>query len=409
MFRSFIVPGAALALSIALSPAAAQDAPSAPSARGFNPKISLILQGTYADYSSEAEAEVPGILLGGHSEPRPAGFSLAETELVMEANVDNLFRGWATLALENHEGETEVALEEAYANTLALPAGLGLKFGRFFSDIGYLNRVHGHAWEFVEQPLVYRALLGGNFGDDGVQLRWVAPTDLFVELGAEALRGDGFPAGGHERDGVNSVTGFARIGGDVGAGGAWRLGASHLAADADGRETGEHGGDAFVFTGDSNLTIVDLVYKWAPNGNPVQRNFVFNAEYFSRDEEGAVEFTDGVNTSTTDYEGTHQGFYAQAIYQFMPRWRAGLRYDQLQADNTLSNTVAHPLHTNPFKHFNEDDTARRGSLMVDFSNSEFSRIRLQYNRDETRPGGENDDQFFVQYIMSIGAHPAHQF
>ncbi|MGH8482385.1 MAG: TonB-dependent receptor, partial [Nevskiaceae bacterium] len=199
-----------LALGVCLAccafPAAAQtggDAAAARAVASSNPRISLILQGTFADYGSDEEAEVPGVLLGGHRELRPAGFSLAESELVLESNVDNLFRGWATVALENEEGEIEVALEEAYANTLALPGGLGLKFGRFFSDIGYLNRVHSHAWEFVEQPLVYRALLGGNFGDDGVQLRWVAPTDLFVELGGEALRGDGFPAGGHERDGVN--------------------------------------------------------------------------------------------------------------------------------------------------------------------------------------------------------------
>jgi hypothetical protein len=418
--RIFVSHTSLLALGACLAcltlPAAAQsgDTATARAAASFNPRISLILQGTYADYSSDAEAEVPGVLLGGHSEPRPAGFSLAESELVLESNVDNLFRGWATIALENHEGETEVALEEAYANTLALPAGLGLKFGRFFSDIGYLNRVHSHAWEFVDQPLVYRALLGGNFGDDGVQLRWVAPTDLFLEVGAEALRGDGFPAGGHDRDGINSWTGFARIGGDVGAGGAWRLGVSHLNAGADGRETAEHEGEeAFAFTGDSELTIVDLVFKWAPDGNPARRNVVFNAEYFHRDEAGAVAFTDAVaptRDSTTDYDGSQKGFYVQGIWQFMPRWRVGLRYDRLKADNTLANTVfGAGAGGDEFEHFEENDTAQRASVMVDFSNSEFSRLRLQFNRDETRPGGAGDDQVLVQYIMSIGSHAAHQF
>jgi hypothetical protein len=409
----------ALGLCLACSafPAAAQtggDSAASRAAASFNPRISLILQGTYADYSSEAEAEVPGVVLGGHSELRPAGFSLAESELVLESNVDNLFRGWATVALENEEGEIEVALEEAYANTLALPGGLGLKFGRFFSDIGYLNRVHGHAWEFVEQPLVYRALLGNHLGDDGVQLRWVAPADLFIEVGGEALRGDGFPAGGEERDGVNSWTAFARIGGDAGAGGAWRLGISRLQADADGRESAEHEGDeAFVFTGDSALSIVDLVYKWAPDGNPALRNFVFNAEYFHRDEDGALAFTDAADPtrdSSTDYEGTQKGFYAQAIWQFMPRWRVGLRHDRLTADNTLSNTVfGAGAAGDEFEHFEENDTARRSSVMVDFSNSEFSRLRLQFNRDRTRPEGEEDDQVFLQYVMSIGSHAAHQF
>ena len=43
---------------------------------------------------------------------------------------------------------------EAFADALAMPAGTGLRFGRFYSDIGYLNRVHSHAWDFRDQPLV---------------------------------------------------------------------------------------------------------------------------------------------------------------------------------------------------------------------------------------------------------------
>jgi hypothetical protein len=50
---------------------------------------------------------------------------------------------------------------------------------------------------------------------------------------------------------------------------------------------------------------------------------------------------------------------------------------------------------------------RRYSLMVDWSNSEFSRLRLQYTRDEA--GLRDDDQFGLQYILSIGAHGAHTF
>jgi hypothetical protein len=45
--------------------------------------------------------------------------------------------------------------------------------------------------------------------------------------------------------------------------------------------------------------------------------------------------------------------------------------------------------------------------MVDWSNSEFSRLRLQYTRDEA--GLTDDDQFGLQYILSIGAHGAHTF
>jgi hypothetical protein len=53
------------------------------------------------------------------------------------------------------------------------------------------------------------------------------------------------------------------------------------------------------------------------------------------------------------------------------------------------------------------DDPLRFSVMTDWSNSEFSRLRLQYTRDEA--GFGNDSQWGLQYIFSIGAHGAHSF
>ena len=50
----------------------------------------------------------------------------------------------------------------------------------------------------------------------------------------------------------------------------------------------------------------------------------------------------------------------------------------------------------------------RWTLMADYSRSDFSRLRLQYARDYSRPGLA-DDQFQLQYIMTLGAHGAHQY
>lgn len=399
--------GAALALFT--TTVAAQVSSETAPARSFNPRISLILGGTYADVSSDAPADVAGVLLGPETELHPEGFALGETELAIESNVDDQFHGWASVALENEDGETVVAVEEAYIDTLALPWGLALKAGRFLSDIGYQNRIHAHAWQFVDVPLVYRALLAGQLNDDGVQVRWVAPTDLFFEVGGELLRGAAFPGGGEDRSGARGLTLFSHLGGDLGASHSWRLGVSHLAADANDRRTGED--VATAFSGDSDVRILDVVYKWAPNGNPAQRNFVFNAEFFHRIEDGTLTFNPDADPAfagptETAYEGTQRGFYAQAIYQFVPRWRAGVRYDRLEADD---NDIA----SNPAGEFDglldRSYVPQRYSVMADFSNSEFSRLRVQYNRDETRPGGEADDQFFLQYVVSIGSHPAHQF
>jgi hypothetical protein len=45
--------------------------------------------------------------------------------------------------------------------------------------------------------------------------------------------------------------------------------------------------------------------------------------------------------------------------------------------------------------------------MLDYSPSEFSRFRVQYNIDYARP--QSDNEFILQYIVSIGAHGAHQY
>src|SRR6202008_753593 len=128
---------------------------------------------------------------GGESGPGERSFNLGESELTINANVDPYFSANLTAALS---AEDTVEVEEAYFRTLALHEGFSLKGGRFFSGFGYLNEVHAHAWDFVDQPLVYQAFFGGQFKQEGLQVKWLAPTELFVELGAETGNGSEFPA-----------------------------------------------------------------------------------------------------------------------------------------------------------------------------------------------------------------------
>jgi len=362
----------------------------------FNPAISLILDGKLSAFSKDPGTyALPGFALGGETGPGDEGLRLGESELVMSANIDDKFYGQFTAAL-TPENETEI--EEAFFETFALGGGFTVRGGRFLSGIGYLNPVHAHAWDFADQPLVYRAMLGNQYKDDGVQARWVAPTDVFLELGAEIFRGDNFPAGGAANSGKGTHTVFIRIGGDVGASHAWRLGLSQLDADARNRATGD-ATTLHLFTGSSTQNGVDFIWKWAPNGNPKQTNFKFQTEYFTRDEDGTL---DPASSGTPlSYNGKQKGWYTQAVYQFMPRWRVGLRYDQLKAnavDAALAGTVLDKQGHDP----------KRTSVMTDFSNSEFSRLRFQVNKDESRVN-QKDTQWYLQYIMSLGAHGTHAF
>ena len=386
-------------------------------ANTFNPAVTAVLQGSLNSYSRDPDDyALPGFQLGGEAGLAAEGLTLDETELMLSASVDQLFFGRTTIALHDDGNETEIEVEEAFIDALAMPAGTGLRFGRFYSDIGYLNKVHTHAWDFRDAPLVYRSMLGKQYADDGLQLSWVAPTDLYIRVGGETLRGDSFP-GGEATDTLgNSQSLFVKFGGDVGTSHSWQAGLSQLWVDAVDRDSSghSHGGTESTgdsFTGDSNLTIADFVWKWAPQGNPRNRNLVFQSELFYRYEDGTDDFTESGDTAVLDYDGKQKGLYAQLVYQLMPQWRLGVRYDWLSSDNDLRVVDAGGLDPNEVL----EETAlnsngydpNRWSLMADWSPSEFSRLRLQYNRDKSRPGV--DDQWTLQYIMSLGSHGVHEF
>jgi len=375
----------AAAFAAACAPAWAQEK----GGNAFNPGISLILQGTAATSKEDPAAyRIDGFApSGGEVGPAPRGFGLGESELVVSANVDPYFRGHFVVALTP---ENEAEVEEAYFQTLALGRGFTLKGGRFLSGIGYQNEIHQHAWDFQDAPLAYKAFLGGRLNDDGVQLRWVAPTDLFLELGAELGNGRAFPATERNRNGANAASLFAHLGGDIGTGTAWRAGLSHLRARPDGRDF-----DAQSFTGTSRLWIADFVLKWAPNGNATATNFKLQGEYFRRKESGSLTNDDGT-VLTGDFASRQSGWYLQGAWQFMPRWRAGLRFDRLD-HGTVENSPLVSEH-NP----------SRVTVMIDWSGTEFSRLRLQLASDKSR-AGVTDNQAVLQYVLSLGAHGAHRF
>jgi hypothetical protein len=389
------------------------DAPQRPSQAGaaagssslssFNPALSLILSGTYANLSRDPDDyRIRGFFAGGAAGPGARGFNLGESELGIASNIDPYFYGAANISITR---ENEAEVEEAFVQTTSLGGGFTVKFGRFFSGIGYLNEQHAHTWDFVDNPLAYQALLGTQLNDDGVQVRWVAPTPLFLEFGGEIGRGRNFPGSGRNKNGIGTGSVFAHAGGDWGDSSSWRAGLSYLQTSPRDRtdETTDFAGNDVTnaFSGKSRLWLADFVWKWAPNGNPARQNFKLQAEYFHRRERGALTYDVGGAAATDTYSSRQSGGYVQAVYQFAPRWRTGVRYDRLDTGTVdLASNAA----------FLEQTDARptRISLMTDFNSSEFSRIRLQLARDRAR-AGKADNQVFVQYQMSLGAHGAHNF
>ncbi len=158
------------------------------------------------------------------------------------------------------------------------------------------------------------------------------------------------------------------------------------------------------FTGRSRIAVADFVWKWAPNGNAQDTNFKLQGEYLWRRENGDLTYdADGALgfTQTGNYASRQSGFYVQGVWQFMPAWRVGARFDWLDpgsVDYGANSAYLADASFNP----------QRTSVMFDWTPSEFSRFACSTRRRSSSPG-ITDNQWFLQYILTLGAHGAHRF
>ncbi|HYS77167.1 MAG TPA: hypothetical protein VEM38_13820 [Burkholderiales bacterium] len=377
----------------------------------MNPAVSVILNGIYSNLSQDPNAfRINGFTPTlGEIGPGVRGLSLGESELALAANIDHNFRGTLIVSISPEDG---IGVEEGYIQTLALSYGFTIKAGRFFSGVGYQNQIHAHAWDFTDAPLANKVFLGNQLGEDGVQLKWVAPTETYFDVGVEVGRGRQFPAGpagGRNKNGVGSGNVFTHVGGDFGTGTAWQTGVSYLSTSPQDRtfDNLDSSGtpvNTNSFTGNSRLWVLDGILKWAPNYNPTYTNFKLQGEYFRRKEDGNLTFDTTATAQTAGFASAQSGWYLQGVYQFVPMWRVGYRYDRLDSGTT---SFSAPLTAADFPILAGYNPTRH-TVMVDWSPSEFSRVRLQAASDKSRSDA-TDKQVFLQYIVSLGAHGAHKF
>lgn len=368
-------------------------------ANAFNPAIGVILSGRFSGFSNK-NSDMKGFGIGEEGQRGTEGFALDESEINFSANADDKFFGSLTTAIVSEDGEDKIELEEAFLQTLpgiGLPRGLSIKAGRALWNVGYLNERHGHTDDFSDRPLPYRAYLNNGFNDDGVQLSYILPTDLYAEIGGGTFRGDDFPGGNASGRKPGTYLAYARVGGDIGDDQSWLFGTSWLHSDVKTRTTND---DTLTYMGKDNLYVANARYTWAPTGNPREKELTLQSEYFWRAEDGSYEDS-AAGTGLVNYNGHDSGWYAQAVYKFLPQWRVGARYSTMIAPDVPTGLIGSALDAN---NHNPDNYA----VMVDWTNSEFSRIRFQYNH-ETLSRGQDDNQYILQYTMSLGAHAAHKY
>ena len=352
-----------------------------------NPNISLVLD-TFVQSSNLKNDEmenrsIPGFTSNGLEQRN--GFNLRAAELFIFAPVDPYFNLYANLPVS----EEGIELEETYVVTTALPAGFQVKGGKFKSNFSRLDAQHPHAWDFFDIALPYRAFLGdeGLGGEKGVQLTWLPAWPVYTQLGAELLQGENdLLFGADAASGPHAFSLFAKASVDTTDNSTLYFGPSVLF----GKSKNSSIAAGAEFAGDSTLYGLEAVWKWKPTS---RRGLILQSEYLYLAQHGDLETGDSLRR--------HQdGFYVQGIYQ-LNRWRFAARYDRLElfADRFQQAGTALDLGQTPW----------RATGAIAFNPSEFTRVRLQYNHDESNRDGRSNDEAILQFLFSIGAHGAHAF
>ena len=384
--------------------------------------MELILDAKYSAQSQNPTNPYAGTLPNG-AEGIPRGISIGETELAFKGSVDNLFRGEARFILEQSGNSTSIKTEEVYAETLGLPWGTKIRAGKYWSNVGYLNDKHPHEWDFVDLPLVYKAVFGGQLNETGAQLSWVAPTDnMLFKLGGEIAQGsNGYGSTYNSNYNQNTPrlgTLYAKTGGDIADSHSWQGGISFIRSTTGSGSSANQASydlsnnNTLNFAGGNTIWLADFIYRWAPFGNPTSQNFKLQGEMFWNNQSGSMTSTTGcgINQGSacngSNFSQNQQGFYAHGIYQFMPKWRAGYRYDRVFSG---TNSYGLPSAALAGSQIQSGWDPYRNTLMMDWANSEYSIIRLQLARDNAFGPGLNNNQIYLQYIMTLGTHGEHKY
>jgi len=336
---------------------------------------------------------------GGH-DPNRNGFSIQNVELTLSGSVDPFFDAQTNLIfLINEEGETVVELEEAFLLSTALPLGLQIKAGQFFTEFGRQNVQHPHSWQFVDQPVILSRLFGGDgLRSQGGRISWLSNLPWYSEFQFSIQNASGetaksfLSAPGEEIGGFTLLEYEARSIYDFMSHTSWKngfdlnnttsanLGLSYLnGPNSSGENTR------------TKIRGADLFVKWQAVRS--QKGFPFIAvhtEYLHREYQ-ALDKQNPLHATLDDY-----GMFSSLSIGYKPGWIAGFRYGYANS-NTADTTDT------------ERSKRTRFSSNLTWHPSEFSKIRLQHNLDQTPYIEKTAHSIWVQFEFNLGKHMAHTF
>lgn len=354
-------------------PSASQGATAAGNA--LNPNLSVIawLQAT----------------AGSHRTHMPA-FQEREAEIGLQSVVDPYARADFFLSAS----EVGFDLEEGYLTFTQMPAGLGLKVGKFRGKLGKFNQTHAGETPFTDRPLVAEAFFGEEgLSSSGLSASYLIPIpDQYMNLEVEITSPPVAEQGGI----------FARLDDKRGAllylG---RLSAFFDLSDATNLNlslTGAKGPAASpaglgLETGQERLSVVggEMTVRWKNPRRAIYKSVLWQTEAYLL----ALKAVDRVSIPEImpppAANGSRKGIFSFLDYQFDRRFHAGFRFDMTQSPSAA--VTGHETGELAF---------------LTFTPSEFMLLSLQGRHVRNFEGGDDWNEF-MKLTFNIGPHGAHPF
>jgi outer membrane receptor protein involved in Fe transport len=143
----------------------------------------------------------------------------------------------------------------------------------------------------------------------------------------------------------------------------------------------------------------ELTYKYLVDS---YRSLTWQTEYMGRYSSGELALAaDGLVHKAKKKQG---GLYSQVVWRFdeAGQWRTGVRFDLVAQNHVTVDGTEQPL----------GKKGTRYTAMLEYSPTEFTRFRLQYDFDRSRYLGDarkDVHEVLLNVNVAVGPHGAHSF
>jgi len=318
-------------------------------------------------------------------DPRQENFFAREFEVSFVSNLDPYSRAKVFLSRHAPGGEiqpfpgaeeeehAEVGVEEGYVEWVGLPAGLGLKLGRFHQQFGQLNRWHPHALPSQSRSLPHLTFIGEEaLAQTGASVYWLLPvggggrgtyqaTFEFTTSENETLFGES-----NRPSVLGHLNGFWILSSSIDL----DLGLSWL--------NGSYEDETSFF--DRNLFGAEMALTWRPPAQALYRGVTVR---------GGVMALDGLAAGAGADRAW--GYWGSVEARLSQQWLVGGRADRVE---------------NPA---DPSETAWLVAPTLTWWQSEYVRLRVEYDLQGLGAANDTEGRVLLQATFAVGPHRHEQY